>query len=167
MNPEQIKASLAALRKELNSPTAPLLHKDQAEMPEWSGADVVVSSDFEWEPKNFMEAHDLRVRTRHAVPVTWLFLSIRDIFTGWLDASNKYGFYESLGQAALDHLAAHQPEPDAPQPLLRAVLDEASRWAGVLRETGRIPANSQCVLHLRDAEARQWRIDLDTGNEAR
>jgi hypothetical protein len=55
----------------------------------------------------FAEEHDLVVRTQHAAQLTWLFLELRDAFSYCLNFRNKYGFYGSLAQAALDHLAAH------------------------------------------------------------
>ena len=47
-------------------------HPEMERIPEWRGADIRITSDFE---KNYQEAgyfdHDLTVRTRHAGPVTW------------------------------------------------------------------------------------------------
>jgi len=75
------------------------------------GADVRITSDFE---RNFCEPgyfdHDLTVRTRHAGPVTWFIFQMRDLFDGWLDYGNKYGFYELLAQGALDHRASREIE---------------------------------------------------------
>jgi gamma-glutamylcyclotransferase (GGCT)/AIG2-like uncharacterized protein YtfP len=133
---------------------------------EWRGADVRITSDFGPEaPKSFMD-HDLIVRTYHAATLTWLFLELRDAFGDFLDAGNKYGFYGSLARAALDHLAAHQPESDDPRPLLRAVLVVAERHLAGLQEHGFIPDNAMAVLHTMDAEGRQRRTDLATGEEA-
>jgi hypothetical protein len=80
-----------------------------------------------------------------------------------LDAGNKHGFYGSLAEAALEHLAAHQPEADDPRPLMRAVLDRTFLWLQVLRDEGEIPDDAMCVLHLQDIEGRQVRINLLTG----
>lgn len=140
-------------------------HPDQNHMAEWSGADVRVTSDFAHEPQGFVDSHDLLVRTQHAGMLTWMFLEVRDSFGSLLDASNKYGFYGSLARAALEHLAAHQPESDDPRPLLRAVIARAFDWLQVLRDEGEIPPNAQFVIHTRDSEGRQRRTDRETGEE--
>jgi len=50
----------------------PWTHPEMERIPEWRGADVRITSDFE---REFNELgyfdHDLTVRTRHAGPVTW------------------------------------------------------------------------------------------------
>ena len=132
-------------------------------MPEWSGADVRITSDFTHEPQKFIEAHELLVRTRHAESLTWLFLEVRDAFGHLLDASNKYGFYGALAQSASEHLAMHQPERDDPRPLLRATLTRAFEWLRTLRSDGELSANAKIVIHEQDAEGRQRRIDPETG----
>jgi len=163
-NFDQLEDALIRTGKAVDFPsTSALRHPDQES--EWRGADVLVTSDFSWEPQSFAEAHDLVVRTRHAVELTWLLFQIRDTFCPWLRAQNKCGFYGSLAQAALDHLAAHQPEPDDPRPLLRAVLIRAFEWLQVLREKGAIPDDATCIFHVQDAEGRQQRIDMQTGEE--
>ena len=95
-----------------------------------------ITSDFLWESSNFVEAHDLLVRTRHARALTWLFLEVRDAFSLWLDASNKYGFYGSLAEAALDHLAQHQPETVDARPLLEAVLHRVLQFVALSESRG-------------------------------
>lgn len=140
-----------------------LVHSRQNEIPEWTGADVRLTSDFSWEPKTFADEHDLLVRTRHACPLTWLFFELRDAFDGHLDAGNKYGFYGSLGQAALNHLARHQPEADDFRPLLKCVLAEAFQGLDLLRRHGSLPDQSEIVVHAKDKEGRQSRTDCETG----
>jgi len=141
---------------------ASLHHPEQAHMREWSGADVRITSDFIYEPLNFIEAHDLLVRTQHARLLTWLFLEVRDAFVHLLDASNKYGFFAVLAQSAVQHLAANQPEPDDPRPLLRIVIARAFDWLRILRDEGQIPANAEVIIHKRDTEGRQRRINSET-----
>lgn len=163
---DAIESRLITLGQRLGKHPASLLrHPDQDRMPEWTGADVRITSDFQFEPKNFMDAHDFLVRTRHAIPLTWLFLEVRDAFDGLLNASNKYGFYGSLAEVALEHLAAHQPEASDPGALLRAVLARAFDWLRMLKEDGEIPANAGIVIHTLDAEGRQRRIDPESGRE--
>jgi hypothetical protein len=163
---QQLESRLVALEQRIvgDSPSS-LCHPYQTEMPEWLGADVWIISDFTFEPKDFMEAHNLRVCTHHAKALTWLFLEVRDAFGDLLDASNKYGFYGSMADAALRHLAAHQPEPEDPRPLLRTVLVKAFEWLRVVRELGGIPADSLFVGHAWDDEGVQRRIDLETGED--
>jgi len=163
---DQIESRLIRFGQRIDADSpASLQHPQQARLPEWTGADVRITSDFTWEPKNFLDGHDLLVRTRHAKPLTWLFMELRDTFGDVLDSSNKYGFYGSLAQSALDHLKGRQPEPDDPRPLLCAVLAGAFEWLKVLREEGGIPPNAGFVIHTRDAEGRQRRIDAETGED--
>ena len=144
---------------------AGLSHPSQVKIPEWTGADVRVTSDFSDEPNNLFDAHDLLIRTRNAGTLTWLFFEIRDAFADLLNFSNKYGFYGSLAQCASQHLAANQPEPVDPRPLLRSVLARAFEWLQIFRDTGEIPANAVFIFHTQDAGGRQRRIDLETGED--
>ena len=137
------------------SPVDRLIHPDQGLMPEWGGAGVCLTSDLAREPRDFREDDHLLVRTRHAKPLTWLFFELRDTFGGWLDAGNKEGFFGSLAQVALQHLASHQPEPDDAKPLLKTVLGEAFRWQESLRREGRLPDQPAVIIHQQDAEGRQ------------
>jgi len=113
----------------------PWTHGEMKRIPEWRGADVRITSDFERDlvplhtprpirssrpaegmrsAREFNEPgyfdHDLTVRTRHAGPVTWFIFQMRDLFDGWLDGGNKYGFYELLAQGALEHRASREIE---------------------------------------------------------
>jgi len=121
--------------KIVSEPVSRLAHPQQAQLPEWRGADVQVTSNFANESSGFIEAQDLLVRTRHARALTWLIFELRDAFAGWLDYGNKYSFYGALAQAAVKHLAANQPESDDPKPLLNIVLTAASRYLKNLRQT--------------------------------
>ena len=159
-NPSQMSRRLAELKALIQGQDpSTLRHPDQDECAEWAGADVRITSDFEWEPKTFVEVHDLLVRTRHAKALTWLLLEVRDAFSLWLDASNKYGFYGSLAEAALDQLARHLPEPEDGRPLLRAVLERAYLFVALLRAQGGLPDDAPLTIHTRDAEGRQRRIE--------
>ena len=131
-------------------------------MVEWRGADIRITSDFK---KDFCEPgyfdHDLTVRTRHAGPATWFVFQMRDLFDGWLDYGNKYGFYQLLAQAALEHLAASQPEPEDAKPLLRAMLTRAFLMLEVAKEHHVWPDDAMMVLHSQDDEGNQWRMNLE------
>jgi len=134
-------------------------------MPEWQGADVIITSDFTGTGQvSGFWGHDLMVRTRHAQPLTWLFLEARDAFGDELDFRNKYGFYGSLAEAALAHLAQHQPEDADHRSLLKAVLTQAFSFHAELRKHGSISDNASIILHSTDEEGRQQRLgenDLD------
>lgn len=138
---------------------------DQAEREGWRGADVIVTADFENRPGSWLDEHKLWIRTRHARPLGWLFREIRDAFHGWYDFRNKYGFFGSLGQAALGHLGRHQPEPDDHRVLLLAVLQQADVWAEFVSRHGCLPNNAPVVIHLTDVEGRQLRLDAASGEE--
>ena len=140
----------------------PWMHPEMARIPEWRGADVRITSDFAKEfndPKHF--DHDLTVRTRHAGPVTWFIFQMRDLFDGWLDWGNKYGFYELLAQAALEHLAANQPDPEDARPLLRAMLTRAFLMLAVAKEHHVWPDDAMVVVHSQDQEGNQFRMNLE------
>jgi len=140
----------------------PWTHPEMERIPEWRGADIRITSDFE---KNFNEPnyfdHDLTVRTRHAGPATWFVFQMRDLFDGWLDYGNKYGFYELLGQAVLEHLAANQPEPEDAKPLLRAMLPRAFLMLEVAKEHHVWPDDAMMVAHSQDEEGNQFRQNLE------
>ena len=143
----------------------PWAHVEMERIPEWRGADVRITSDFE---KDFCEPgyfdHDLTVRTRHAGPVTWFIFQMRDLFDGWLDWGNKYGFYELLAQAALEHLAGNQPEPEDARPLLRAMLTRAFLMLEVAKEHHVWPDDAMVVVHSQDQEGNQFRMNLEGPN---
>ena len=104
--PEAIEDGLMDMGRAIEA-GGPWTHPEMERIPEWRGADIRITSDFE---RNYQEAgyfdHDLTVRTRHAGPVTWFVFQMRDLFDGWLDYGNKYGFYELLAQGALEHRAS-------------------------------------------------------------
>lgn len=63
----QIESRLITLGQRLGTePVDSLRHPFQANMLEWTGADVRITSDFTYEPDSFLEAHDILVRTHHA-----------------------------------------------------------------------------------------------------
>ena len=86
---------------------------------------------------------------------------MRDLFDGWLDWGNKYGFYELLAQAALEHLAGNQPEPEDAKPLLRAMLTRAFLMLEVAKGHHVWPDDTMLVLHSRDEEGNQPRKHLE------
>lgn len=163
---DKLKNTLLILGKRIDSePVNQLHHPKQKSLPEWRGADTRITSDFARKPGDMLEEHDLVVRTLHAKSLTWLFFELRDAFNPWLDASNKYGFFGALAQTAQQHLAQHQPESTDHRPLLKAVLATALRYWEFLRQEGAFPEDSRLIVHERDVEGQQRRIDLETGEE--
>mgnify|MGYP007046925708 CR=1 FL=1 len=165
-SPAEIKRILEHIRREILATAATDLKDLPGEKPRngWRGADVIVTDDFECQP-GWMDGHKLWVRTRHARPLGWLFRRVRDAFYGWYDFRNKHSFFGSLGRAALDHLANHQPEPEEHRPLLLHVLVQAGFWVDIIEQNGFLPDDAPIVVHLTDPEGRQFRIDAATGKE--
>ena len=159
--PEAIEDGLMEIGRAIEA-GGPWTHPEMERIPEWRGADIRITSDFE---KNYQEPgyfdHDLTVRTRHAGSVTWFVFQMRDLFDGWLDYGNKYGFYELLAQAALEHLAANQPEPGDAKPLLRAMLTRAFLMLEVAKEHHVWPDDAVVVVHAQDQEGNQYRKNLE------
>jgi len=159
--PEAIEDGLMAMGRAIEA-GGPWAHPEMERIPEWRGADIRITSDFE---KDFCEPgyfdHDLTVRTRHARPATWFVFQMRDLFDGWLDYGNKYGFYELLAQAALEHLAANQPEPEDAKPLLRAMLTRAFLILEIVKQHHVWPDDAMMVLHSQDDEGNQLRESLE------
>jgi len=159
--PEAIEDGLMEMGRAIEA-GGPWAHPEMDRIPEWRGADIRITSDFEKDyndPKYF--DHDLTVRTRHAGPATWFVFHMRDLFDGWLYYGNKYGFYELLAQAALEHLAENQPEPEDAKPLLRAILTRAFLMLEVAKEHHVWPDDALMVLHSQDEEGNQFRQNLE------
>ena len=112
-----------------NSSIDSFKHREQRNMPEWQGADVQITSDFEKTPQDWSSEHDLWVRTLHATHLTWLFFELKHVFSEYLSYRNKYGFYEALGQSALKYLSTNQPEPECPS--IESCLIKAFGWLNV------------------------------------
>ena len=159
--PEAIEDGLMDMGRAIEA-GGPWTHPEMERIPEWRGADIRITSDFEmnYQAPEYFD-HDLTVRTRHAGSVTWFVFQMRDLFDGWLDGGNKYGFYELLAQAALEHLAANQPEPEDPRPLLRAMLTRAFLMLEVAKEHHVWPEDAVVVVHAQDQEGNQYRKHLE------
>jgi len=65
------------------------------------------------------------VVTKHALELSWLFESLRDIFSPVLDGATKIEFYGRLANAANHYLAKAAVQPHSAQDLLFAVAHEA------------------------------------------
>ena len=159
--PEAIEDGLMGMGRLIEA-GGPWTHPEMERIPEWRGADIRITSDFktDFNDPNYFD-HDLTVRTRHAGPATWFVFQMRDLFDGWLDAGNKYGFYELLAQASLEHLAGNQPEPEDARPLLRAMLTRAFLMLEVAKEHHVWPDDAVVVVHAQDQEGNQYRKHLE------
>ena len=159
--PEGIEDGLMGMGRLIEA-GGPWVHPEMERIPEWRGADIRITSDFEmnYQAPGYFD-HDLTVRTRHAGSVTWFVFQMRDLFDGWLDYGNKYGFYELLAQAALEHLAGNQPEPEDAKPLLRAMLTRAFLMLEVAKEHHVWPDDAMMVVHSQDEEGNQFRKNLE------
>ena len=160
LGPEAIEDGLMDMGR-LIEVGGPWTHPEMVRIPEWRGADIRITSDFktDFNEANYFD-HDLTVRTRHAGPATWFVFQMRDLFDGWLDYGNKYGFYELLAQAALEQLAGNQPEPEDAKPLLRAMLAQGFAILGVAKEHHIWPDDAMLVLHTMDDEGNQLRRNV-------
>jgi hypothetical protein len=96
--------------------------------------------------------------------VTWFIFQMRDMFDGWLDGGNKYGFYELLARSALEHLAGNQPEPEDARPLLRAMLTRAFLILEIAKKNHVWPDDAMVVVHSQDEEGNQFRKHLEGPN---
>jgi len=159
--PEAIEDGLMDMGRLIDA-GGPWTHPEMVRIPEWRGADIRITSDFktDFNDPNYFD-HDLTVRTRHAGPATWFVFQMRDLFDGWLDYGNKYGFYELLAQAALEHLAVSQPESKDAKPLLRAMLTRAFLMLEVAKEHHVWPDDAMMVMHSHDEEGNQFRKNME------
>ena len=64
--------------------------------------------------------------------------------------------------AALEHLAGNQPEPEDAQPLLRAMLAQGFAILGVAKEHHIWPDDAMAAIHTRDDEGNQYRKNLES-----
>ena len=159
--PEAIEDGLMNMGRAIEA-GGPWTHPEMERIPEWRGADIRITSDFEkdFNDPNYFD-HDLTVRTRHAGPATWFVFQMRDLFSGWLDYGNKYGFYELLAQAALEHLARNHTELEDARPLLRAMLVQGFAILGVAKEHHIWPDDAVMVFHTMDVGGNQLRKNLE------
>jgi len=73
----------------------------------------------------------------------------------------KIKFKMKMRGAALEHLAANQPEPEDAKPLLRAMLTRAFLMLEVAKEHHVWPDDAMVVVHSRDEEGNQFRKHLE------
>lgn len=80
----------------------------------WSGADVIITEQVNDTHKAWLgnqplvmsfqqfDAMKRLVVTQHAVELSWLFIQLRELYSGRIDHVSKYDFYGELAQKAID-----------------------------------------------------------------
>ena len=106
---------------------------------EWGGADVIISKHKTPELKKWvdnesliidLECNDLvspgnrLVISQYAKELSWLFYELKSIFSDYIDFSNKYQFYGTLAQSAIDFILNHKKYN--PEELLCYVLNNGA-----------------------------------------
>lgn len=93
--------------------------------PEWSGADVLITSKAaESDGNGSFYPEPRTVVTPFAGEIGWLFNRLRDAFNGLIDGTSKIEFYGRLANAVRDYQQGVNGEGQS-QDTLRAVLHEA------------------------------------------
>lgn len=155
---DQIEDRLLQLGRLIESQSSETFeHPAQKLTPEWDGADVAVTSDFSVEHTDGMAKHVLEVRTIHARQLSWLFFSLRDVFSEYLNFQTKYDFFERLARSAREFLARNAPEPPDAKPLLAQVLRTACNILKDARNDKGLPCSSAIVEHSEDSEGNKTR----------
>ena len=73
----------------------------------------------------------------------------------------KIKFKMKMRGAALEHLAANQPEPEDAKPLLRAMLTRAFLMLEIVKQHHVWPDDAMLVVHSDDQEGNQFRKHLE------
>ena len=102
----------------------------------WSGADVIITEQVNDTHKAWLgnqplvisfqqfDAIKRLVVTQHAVELSWLFIQLRELYSGRIDHVSKYDFYGELAQKAIDILNFTNDEISYEE-LLLAVLRQS------------------------------------------
>ena len=72
--------------------------------PHFGGAGLIVTDN----PARNSHEGDLVVFTQHAGTISWLIIQLKGIYEYSLDYSNKYEFYQSIGQFANEAIQSGQ-----------------------------------------------------------
>lgn len=92
---------------------------------DWGGADVVITPEPPKPSGGGFYPDPRYVVTRYALELSWLFESLRDIFSPILDGASKIEFYGRLANAANRYLSKVADDSQSTQDLLFAVAHEA------------------------------------------
>ncbi|MDB4306315.1 hypothetical protein N9980_01995 [bacterium] len=94
--------------------------------PFWRGADVEITDEpppEQTEPGFYPDPR--RVVSKNAASLAWLFIGLRDGFSGHLDGANKVEFFGRLAEAARAYQHQLGEKSESERDLLLAVLHEA------------------------------------------
>lgn len=84
--------TLENLKENLNAGNIPVNY------PHFGGAGLIVTDN----PARKSHPSDLVVFTHHAGAISWLIIQLKGIYENVLDYSNKYEFYQSIGQHTIE-----------------------------------------------------------------
>ena len=100
---------------------------------EWGGADVIITKDVERIDPDWVKNQPIIISeqegepqrrivvTEHAIELSWVFIQLRDIFGESIDFYNKYHFYGSLAQSALNVISQNEGKVELSKLLLKVV----------------------------------------------
>lgn len=87
--------------------------------PHFGGAGLIVTDN----PTRKSHPSDLVVFTHHAGAISWLIIQLKGIYENVLDYSNKYEFYQSIGQFAIEAIQNGQTITEILQNITEKVTD--------------------------------------------
>ncbi len=102
----------------------------------WSGADVIITEQINDTHEAWLENQPIvlsfqqfdamkrLVVTQHAFELSWLFIQLRELYSGRIDHVSKYDFYGELAQKAIDTINFTNDE-NSYEELLLAVLRQS------------------------------------------
>jgi len=138
MNQEILK-KLDELERKIESGE---VSKEASTVKEWGGADVIISSQWNDNIKEWLGDQPLVVSLQKSEPkrravitefakeLSWLFYQLRDTFTGEIDYISKYDFYGLLAQAAIDYLEKNKECVNCNQLLTSVLVKTRSLYKG-------------------------------------
>jgi len=103
---ENLKANLSASNYPLN-------------YPNFGGAGLIITNN----PARHSHEGDLVVCTEHAGAISWLIIQLKGIYEDVIDYSNKYEFYQSIGQFANEAIQSGHALPEILQIITEKVTD--------------------------------------------
>lgn len=87
--------------------------------PHFGGAGLIITNN----PARNSHEGDLVVYTEHAGAISWLIIQLKGIYENELDYSNKYEFYQSIGQFAIEAIQSGHALPEILQTITEKVTD--------------------------------------------
>ena len=87
--------------------------------PHFGGAGLIITNN----PARNSHEGDLVVYTEHAGAISWLIIQLKGIYENELDYSNKYEFYQSIGQFAIEAIQSGHALPEILHTITEKVTD--------------------------------------------